>query len=645
MSSAAVPKISFNTVFPREYTPRTYQREIIEYIQKIFSSKRIGFLNAPCGTGKTISALVGYFLAKGLTGRDNVLVVLTRTKSQALIFEKELRAIMHSVGISIPIAILLSKQEMCPLLEPQKGKISYHEFLKKCMLISGSGHCPYHNTATKNGGASEIANDVIEMMLDDQVFSPSEVYARSVEKRLCPYDITQFMAKRARVVIASYNYLLDHNISKYFLKGLDIGFANISLIIDEAHNLPEVLRDLNSSSITLKDIEHAIEEGKGIGIDVSDLTALYQFLQELGERKLRGKSEDDKVLVELWEIIPRFIHEDSLRKLIEAGTEFERREFEQGVFIASKLIEVAQFYLSILQNTDQSHIIVIQWHSKKARNPKLMLMGLDPSEYIAPLLNSVDSALLMSGTFDPMNYYSDVLGMSHKAVKMSFPSPYSSRNRLLLVDPELSMNYNLRNESLWDAYANRIALIIRNLPKNKSILISYPSYKIKKNVEQYLNKKVSRRILSEKRGAKLEELKSELMKGKPIVVSAVAGGKWTEGVEFRIGNESAISSVIIAGIPFPMLDEINEKLREFYDAKFNNGFTYAIFVPALKKLFQVSGRLIRSENDRGIVIVLDKRLKTYREFLPENWKRDIWPYENPQELVNAIRYFFRRRTK
>ncbi len=645
MSSAATtPNISFETVFPHNYRPRTYQKEIIEFVRRIFESGRIGFLNAPCGTGKTISALVGYFLAKGLHGRDNVLVVLTRTKSQALIFEKEIKAIMESSGVDIPSAILLSKQEMCPLLEPKKSKLNYSEFLKKCLLISSSGHCPYHNNAVKGNDASQLAKDVIELMLENHVFSPSEVYARSVEKRLCPYDITQFMAKGARIIIASYNYLLDRKILNYFIKGLDIDIGNISLIIDEAHNLPEVLRELNSVSITLKDLELAIEEGKALGIDVTDITALYQFLQETSERKLHAKTEDDKVQVELWEIIPRFIKESNLRSLIDAGNQFERKEFERGSFVVSKLVEVSQFYLEVLKNADSSHIVVVQWQNKKQRNPKLVLMGLDPAEYISPLLNSVDSALLMSGTFDPMNYYSDVLGVSQKAVKMSFPSPYSSRNRLLLVDPELSMNYNLRSESLWEAYAERIALIIRNLPRNKSVLISYPSYKIKNDVERYLSKKIHRKILSEKRGAKLDELKEELTKGKPLVVSAVAGGKWTEGVEFRINGESAISSIIIAGIPFPMLDEINEKLREFYDAKFNNGFTYAIFVPALKKLFQVSGRLIRSEDDRGIVIVLDKRLKTYREFLPENWKREIWAYEDAKELVDALKYFFRRRS-
>jgi len=640
--TAVLPSVSFDSVFPHEYRPRAYQKEIIEYVQKIFESKRIGFLNAPCGTGKTISALVGYFLAKGLHGRDNVLVVLTRTKSQALIFEKEIKAIMRSSGVNIPVAILLSKQEMCPLLEPKKEKISYAEFLKKCLLISSSGHCPYHNTSVKNGEPSQVAKDVIEIMLNDQEFSPSEVYARSVEQRLCPYDITQFMAKGARVIIASYNYLLDHKIQNYFIKGLDIDIGNISLIIDEAHNLPEVVRNLNSTSITLKDIEQAIEEGKSLGIDMTDLVALYQFLQETGERKLRGKTEDDKVQVELWEIIPRFIKEESLRKLIESGSSFERKKFEEGSFVVSKLVEVSQFYLSVLSHVDSSHIIVVQWYRKRERIPKLTLMGLDSAEYISPLLTSVDSALLMSGTFDPLNYYSDVLGVP-MAVKMSFPSPYSSRNRLLLVDPELSMNYNMRTESLWESYAERIALIVRNLPRNKSVLVSYPSYKIKDNIERYLVKKVHRRILSEKRGAKLEDLKAELARGKPVIVSAVAGGKWTEGVEFRINGESAISSIIIAGIPFPLLDEINEKLKEFYDARFHNGFAYAIFVPALKKLFQVSGRLIRSEKDRGVVIVLDKRLKTYREFLPKTWKQEIWAYESAQELVDALKYFFRRR--
>ncbi len=125
------------------------------------------------------------------------------------------------------------------------------------------------------------------------------------------------------------------------------------------------------------------------------------------------------------------------------------------------------------------------------------------------------------------------------------------------------------------------------------------------------------------------ELIAHLTQAKsPTVVFAVQGGVFSEGIDYP-GN-AAIGAFIV-GPPLPTFDLEREEMRKYYQQRYGAGFDYAYAFPAMAKAVQAAGRIIRSETDRGIIILLDGRFlqNTYSQSMPADWFQ-----HSPQELVS-----------
>ncbi len=105
---------------------------------------------------------------------------------------------------------------------------------------------------------------------------------------------------------------------------------------------------------------------------------------------------------------------------------------------------------------------------------------------------------------------------------------------------------------------------------------------------------------------------------KRVIGLAVLGGIFSEGIDLK-GDRLNGVVVIGVGLPQPGLEQ--EMMKEYYEENGKNGFDYTYVYPGLNKVFQSGGRLIRSDEDTGVLRLIDDRYLTpkYKRLLPDEW--------------------------
>lgn len=573
---------------PTEYFPYPQPKKFQdEFMHVAFTSDRL-IANVPTGMGKSVASLCG-FLADMLP-REKV-VVLTRTKSQAEIFLEESRRIKRKSGWGFLALQMKSKQELCPIFS--RGEAGYEEFLQLCKLKQD---CRYR--------------ELFRERAKDAIFLAEELVRGTGEERAleygCPYLVNLELAKLAKVVIASYQYLFSPFLRDFFLNKLGIGYGELLLIIDEAHNLQNM--SLLSRSLSHRTLKLAERE---VGFNFSVLEQLF-------------KAREGKVALE--EIVSRA----EVEELYQLGVESLRRKLDRGRKV-SHAYRVASFLDTCFRlRGDENWLLFRQ---KNALHLKPVL----PSELFSPLRQS-RKLLLMSGTLEPLNIYSKLLDLE-EAEEYTIPNIYRNSLRYLAIRSGINSSLAARRalgDELWDMYAQVIEEIASSA--QGTALVFLPSYEIMRAVGRRLPA-----MLEPRDSIEAENLKREILKHEKNIVLAVAGGKFSEGVEFTQmkggAKHSLVGTVIIAGLPFPRPDMETELKREVYEEKFGPGksFLFLSVLPMVNRVMQASGRAVRSERDRACVVILDDRLQFLR-YLPEDIRQSIELVEL-EEVASEVKRF------
>ncbi len=567
--------------------PRRFQDE---FMQVAFTSDRL-LANVPTGIGKSIASLCSFLADR--QEREKI-VVLTRTKTQAEIFLRESRAISEKTGRALLAVQIRSKQEVCPLFRDEG--IGYEEFLQLCKLKQD---CRYRQLFREK---------------QDEIIFLAEALALGGDREKilsygCPYLVTLELAKFAKVVIAAYQYLLSPFLRNFFLGKLSLGYEELLLIIDEAHNLQST--DLLSKSLSQRTLKLAQREVK---YDFSNFEELF-------------RSREGKVSFE------EFISRAEVEELYTLGVEVLQRKLLRGKKV-SHAYRVAAFFDSAFRLLGDENWIFFR------KGNSLHLKPVLPSEIFSPLKQS-RKLLLMSGTLEPLEVYKALLGLE-EAEEYSLPSIY--RNSLLYLGIRKGLNSSLAlrktlGEKLWESYAQEIERIASSA--GGITLAFLPSYDIMREVSERLDAIVEPRVSREAENLRREAIE----KGKGIILG-VAGGKFSEGVEFtRVESgkrKSLVKAVVIAGLPFPVPDLEMELKQEIYEKKFGPGksFLFLSVLPMINRVMQAAGRAVRSEKDKATVVILDDRLEYFRYF-PEDLKQGLEVVEL-EEVAGEIRRFLNR---
>ena len=637
-------------IFPYEKFRRG-QLEAIRFIKSVFEEEAIGFLHAPTGIGKTISALTAYL---SMVGSESLtkLVILTRTKNQAYMYVKELERIRKK-GVVIPdYVVFRSKKDMCLLARRSERlrKAPYHIFLKACELLKRQNRCPYYKRSYDLGVPTKHL-----------VFAAEEVSSRGASyrnimhfaesERVCPYEVARYLATQAQIIIGSYSYIFKPDIREKFLSTIGEGLSTIYLLIDEAHNLPDFIRDAMSLSLSTLTIEQATRELERIDYEYSDylidsLLALKETIEEIaGDTLLIGDSGPK--IVDVTGII-KILSKRDIDLIKEAGEKYisVSEDFSSRLIWLSEVLD----YLRILYSMEEFVTTIEQKETESSkRYYVLTIQLLDPSYEAADIFQDVKAAVLMSGSLYPLDYYETILGLKmsqklrNRIRELILPSPFPEDAFSILVDKICTTKYTKRSEEMFNLIARRIEAINTAAPRGKAILIVFPSYELLKIIRLRTEIR-DREVIIETQNTEIEHVLRRLKDNSDTIIYSVAGGKLMEGIDYRLENRTILSTVVLVGLPFPEWNDVTKAQESYFSKKFGEkmGRFLAITIPAIRKSLQAGGRLIRDETDRGLVIILDKRYWEYGywKYFPQNWRR-YQTFVTNNELIKLIEIFFR----
>ncbi len=601
--------------FPYE-KPRPEQWEIMKKLSKALEERKSCIFEAPSGIGKTIAVLsvvLPYALREGLR-----VFYACRTHTQMSRVIEELK-VMNQRGFEVKGVMLRGRGEMC-FIEYVR-RLPYRQMIKLCERLRRGGRCPYDLHLREK--ISEIR------ALDVKVHHSEDIVKLARELGVCPYGLALELARRAEIITLSYLYLLDRDLRQILLRVLEGDLSKSIVILDEAHNIFDVAMEVESSTLTLRTINHALKSLRKIRVKVveprgRDIVrmkyALNKGLRVIGrilERRIEGGGERE---YPAYEFIKDFeiTAGESLLVFIDWLSEYLHMISRRTISADLGYLEMIRDFLERLIDTqnDERYIHVL---GRAAEGAVYSVLCLDPQVALKPLLSEVYASIHMSATLSPLREYAEVAGLE-RGLLFSVKPSYHGRVAGVIITG-VTTAYEERSEEMYSRIASAISVIAEALDCN--IAVFAPSYEVLENVVSRL--RTSKKVFVEERGeststleAKIREFKNMWREGGAIL-AGVLGGRACEGVDYP-GRE--LEMVIIVGVPYP---EPNVKLyaqRRYYAYKYgeDKAFEYTATIPAMRKVNQAIGRLVRRPDDYGVALLMDERYTRLRRYLV-NWMR------------------------
>lgn len=627
------------------YKLRSNQQKIIDTIVKGLTTKNHVVIEAPTGSGKTFTSLASAL--PFVTKKNYKIIYCVRTNSQQEQVIRELKAFAKA-GTKISVVAIQGRESMCPQqkTDNELAKSNWSEKSKICKSLKlqskmGEAGCPYYRKLLRP------TKNLVETW-SSKVYSAEEFTVNAEKEGICPYELNKLLLKEAQVVIVPYVYFFESFIRKYLLGWMNTSIGKVITIVDEAHNLPDWSREAASESLSIESLERASHESEKFGLLLGDGTPPTFFLdlvgsalKSLGEFHISENDEEGLLpshIVSLDSEVPTFETEMmslgrmTLYKLKQQASDLSK----MGQLIRQSLLEKGKrprSYLGSVGDFLCRWLDSIESHSIRLVGKKplrLEKVCLDP-RVMTGFLDETAGAVLMSGTLSPLSMFRDLVGLKPESELERFDSIFPKENKLVRYVSDVSTSYKELNSNpkVWVQLIDKLESIITNFDGN--IALFFPSYKI---LESALNEiTLSKPIYKEYSGMKQEELMNTVESFKSdrgSILAGVMGGRLAEGIDYP---DTSLEMAIIVGIPYPAPGVRQEALQHYFDVCFHGkGWEYAVEFPALRKILQAAGRVIRSENDRGAIVITDGRAGKFADNIPD--------LELSNDIVTDVENFF-----
>lgn len=628
-------------LFP--YPPRPNQVEFVRCVEKITRDGGHLVLESGTGSGKTVCALSGALQTALATGKK--VLYLTRTNSQERQVILELRRINEKAPV-FGVA-LQGRQGTCPLVRRDKelSAGTPEELSKICrdkrrkVLEDRPGGCRFFK------GLQDLDMEQFIAHCKRTLPTAEELIDHCDSLNICPHEVMKELAREARVVAAPYAYFFVPFIRNSLLDWMDCPIEDVLLIVDEAHNLPDYTREIESFQLSryileavLKEVEEYGDPEVNKGISLNDVRTECSKLLEEAVR--------DYLIDEDGLIPPSFVEEglmtaftcssrslQAMAKLImEQGEIIRESRFAQGRLPRSYTFSLGTF-LSYWSTLDEECFVKLVVGGE---NPCLKAYCIDPVVTTSALLNC-GASVHMSGTLAPLNEYRDSIGLPYETAAVTFPSPFPKENRKVFYVEDVSTKYEEMQSSpeMVEVMEGHVVQVCNGVKRNT--VVFFPSYALMDRfLDDGVSRRISRKVYLEERGMPQLELMDVVTRFKKLeengqVLFAVMGGRISEGIDFP---EDELELAIVVGIPYPRPTAKQRALMHYYELKFRKGWDYTVKGPAIRKLQQSIGRLIRTERDVGAALVLDRRITQFADRL------ELAATEHPLQDIQA---FFRER--
>ena len=603
---------------------REGQREFMADVKHAVEAGGILVAHAPTGIGKTVAALVPAL--QYAIENEKTVFFLTSKRSQHKIAIDTLRLIKEQErnGLNLTAVDITSKQSMCP-----RAVSIYREFYSLfnefCRNEQRNKRCWYY----MNHDADALAR------IRSEIMHVEELCEWCKTRQVCPYKAALEVGKSADVIVCDYNHLFSRDIASKMLEKIEKNLDELIVIVDEAHNLPDRIRNNLSSELRLKTISETARGIRNIDREMyNNLIEMEMILKKLVTNAARAKRAEitvdrDFLIGELEKMLRRRIEVMSYNEFVNA-IRSRAEAIQESVststdgesgreILQSNLVSISDFLDA--WTTEEKCLRILSIND----NPTLSLKLLDPSVLSEPVFRGAHATVMMSGTLYPVEMYADVLGAARingrEIALREYKSPFPRENRLIAVTKGLTTKYTRRGEAMYRRIGEKIAGVAENVRGGMAVF--FPSYALLKAILAYLSPQVRRRVMVERREmGKVERnrLYEQLRDEESRILFAVQGGSFSEGMDYE---SNILKAIIVVGLPLsPPTLEV-KATQGYYTGKYGaeKGRLYGYLYPAITKVLQAAGRGIRSEHDRCIIILMDYRFAQfpYKRCLPPDF--------------------------
>ena len=597
-----------NLLFPYEKA-REVQEEFLLKVHETVSSRKNLIVHAPTGLGKTAAVLAPCL--KYALEHNKTVFFLTSRHTQHKIAIETLSEIKKKYSKDFVAVSIIGKKELC--LQDASETLYSHDFNEYCKYLKENGLCEFYENINKKGELSAAANAILFSLQSKSQTSTDDVIAEAKRYNLCPYEISLLLAKSAKVIVGDYFHIFSPDIRNLILKRIGKTLNDLIIIVDEAHNLPNRIKDLYTSRLTTTILNRAIEEAKKFKKD--ELATALFFIKDALVEMSTDEYEKYVSKKEFIDTVNEIKDYETLVEELEAAAD-QARESKRISYMGS----VADF-LNSWQGEETGFARIFS-RQKTSKDEILMLSYrcLDPAIAAKPVIEASHSTIMMSGTLAPTAMYKVLLGFDD-ADEATYKSPFPEENKLNLIIPETTTKYEHRNKLEYQKIAKVLGKIVNAIPGNSAVF--FPSYDLRDNICSGFGLICKKPLIfeesvhsKEEKHELLESFKSHKQTG--AVLLGVISGSFGEGIDLP---GDYLKGVVVVGLPLATPNLETKSLIKYYDDKFGKGWDYGYVFPAFNKAIQSAGRCIRSETDRGVMIFLDKRytFPMYRRCFPDNW--------------------------
>ncbi len=573
--------------FPYEYRPG--QKAVASMVYRSIDKGDTLFVQAPTGTGKTLSTLFPAIKAVGEDKAQKIFYLTAKTIARTV--ARDTITLLGERGYRGKTVEITAKDTICHLEE------------RAC----NPDDCPY-----AKGHFDRVADAVYELLQTKDMYDRETVIEQSKKCMVCPFELSLDLASHCDNILCDYNYVFDPNaaLQRFFAEGRK---GDYIFLVDEAHNMVDRAREMYSAVLYKE-----------------DFLTLKNLLKDRAPKASKAANKCNRILL-TWkkELEADILYPEDIDPFVFALLQLANKMdlfLEKRIAIPeqNELMEIyfrIRYFLTITEWLDQRYVIYCDMDREGRFG--IHLYCVDPSHLLGERIKMGRACVYFSATLLPIQYYKELLTSKEDPPAIYADSVFREDQRKLLIGTDVTTRYKARSNDMYERYAKYVAEIISQRKGN--YMIFCPSYAFMQQVYDCFIKIVPSYVdvIMQESGMREADRAAFLSEFDPnrknmLAAFCVMGGIFGEGIDL---TEDALIGAVIIGTGLPQVGTQTKLLQEHFSKQGKDGFLYAYLYPGMNKVQQSAGRVIRTEQDKGVIALLDDRFmqRQYQSCFPREW--------------------------
>ena len=586
---------------------RPGQRDLAKYVYGTILNEDTLFIEAPTGIGKTISTLFPAIKSIPKCGSEKIFYLSAKAMAKEVAFDAS--KLMLEKGLDAKVIKLNSKEKMC---------------------FTGEHRCNPDECPFAIGYYDKLRSILTEIVQNESLINDEVIYKYANRYQVCPFELQLDVSLFCDLVICDYNYLFDPIV--YLKRYFELSKTNYVALIDETHNLVDRSREMYSTSLELDEflkVQKKFKKFKHPKFKRS-LKKIIVYLNDINECEDEYMIQEEDFDPYFYELLMNYFKQcqDILKNFPEVNYDIFIDNFRN----VNRFLKISEFISKGF----------ITYYQKDKDNLFAHIKCVDSSKLVKDTLRKLKSSIFFSATLTPIDYYVKCLGGNDDTPIMKLESPFPSENCLTLVRSDLSTRYKDRINT-YKEISKTIDLVIKK--KVGNYLVFFSSYQYLEEVYSRMEFDPNIRYIKQTRDMEDKDKNKflsyfEVDPTKTTVGFAVLGGIFSEGIDFY--SDKLIGAIVV-GVGLPQISFERDLIKEHFDSEEINGYEYAYVNPGITKIIQAAGRVIRSENDKAIIVFIDDRFKQfkYRNILQKQYKNNQY-VTNERQIEFLLEQFWKK---